>query len=291
MTEGLTPLPPSLSYKLDKVEDALSVNDSLWVKVLEISREEKDGRTHVKVRLSMKDAAQDGSEVDLSRDRAFGEAIKEQLAQSLNSAIGMGVALDPMAPKWSCNLILKSDGTKQSSLINGYALVGDDEGEVQAPKTATRIQPVGRGRGSTLPAWMTRSSGPTGMYDEEMERKKRKDKKREGKEQSKQRKLERKRHREEQRQYRKRRRRSSNSDGDGNDRRRQRRPKAAHMDGSEGDDLSDSGGDDSCRRRRSDVKYDLKRNEDKAHCKDPSFENVEEAKKLIARLERGKQRV
>lgn len=239
----------------------------------------------------MKDAAQDGSGVDLSRDRAFGEAIKEQLAQSLNSAIGMGVALDPMAPKRSSNLVLKSDGTKQSSLINGYALVGDDEGEVRAPQTATRIQPIGRGRGSTLPAWMTHSSGPTGMHDEESERKKRKDKKRNAKEQSKQRKLERKRHREEDRHHRKRRRRSSDSDSDGNDGRRRRRRNSAHADGSQGDNQSGSGGDGDCRRRRSDVKYDHRRRKDDAHGKDHPFENVEEAKKIIARLERAKQRV
>jgi hypothetical protein len=82
----------------------------------------------------------------------------------------MGVALDPMAVvNKSSNLVLKSDGTKRTNLINGYALVDDDEGEPPAADIAPMLKPMGRGRGSTLPAWMTQSSGPTGIKDENEE--------------------------------------------------------------------------------------------------------------------------
>ena len=253
--------------------------------MLEVTWEEKDGRTHLKVRLSMKDAAQDGSKVDLSRQRASGEALKEHLTQSLKSAIGMGVALDPMAPNKSSNLVLKSDVTNESNLINGYALVGDDEGEIQAPATAPTVHPLGRGRGSTLPAWMTHSNGPVGMYDEEHDRKKRKDKKREAREQRKQRKLERKKNRGEDRHHRKRRRLSSDSD-DGV-RRRRRRRNSGHCDGSRN---SCSETDDIRASNQSGEKHDHTRSGEIVKCKDPPFETVEEAKKLIARLEGAKER-
>lgn len=257
--------------------------------MLEVTREEKDGRTHLKVRLSMKDAAQDGSGVDLSRERASGEALKEHLAQSLNSAIGMGVALDPMAFNNCSNLVLKADGTKQSNLINGYSLVGDDEGEVEAPQSVPSVIPMGRGRGSTLPAWMTHSSGPTGINDDENERKKRKDKKREAREQRQQRKLERRKYREEHRHHRKRRRRLSDSDDE--DRRRRRTRNRAHSDESRGDSCSGSDRDVDRKRCQSAVKDDHMRSGERLKRKDLHFGTVEEAKKVIARLEQAKQRL
>jgi hypothetical protein len=256
--------------------------------VLEISKEEKDGRTHTKIRLSMKDAAQDGSATDLGEERASGEAMKGRLAQSLNSAIGMGVASDPMAPNKGSNLVLKSDATNASNLIRGYALVGDDEGEPPAPEPAPVVKPMGRGRGSTLPAWMTQSDGPTGLKDDKKpEKKRRKEKKREAKEERKERKNERKRHREEHRHQRKHR--SRPGDSDEEDRRRKRRRKGSDSDGSRGQSYSDSDSENDRRRHRYD-KGRERRSSPELKVKDLPFGSVEEAKKLIAKLEAEKER-
>jgi hypothetical protein len=165
----------------------------------------------------MKDAAQDGSGKDLSKERASGEATQKHLTLSLNSAIGMGVALDPMAViSKSTNLVLKSDGAK-TNLINGYALVDDDEGEPPVTDLdPPMLKPMGRGRGSTLPAWMTQTGGPIGIKEENEETKKNTDRKHKAKKERKQRKQDRKRYREELRHERKHRRRSIDSNDDNN---------------------------------------------------------------------------
>ena len=101
------------------------------------------------------------------------------LGRSLASNIGMSSAIDPGS------LILKGrrssgDGTSNniSATFNGYSLVGEDEGELppdtstaatanetlrEDPKTPSSlaavnntVRPMGRGRATTLPAWMTR---------------------------------------------------------------------------------------------------------------------------------------
>jgi hypothetical protein len=257
--------------------------------VLEISREVKDGRTHSKIRLSMKDAAQDGSGKDLSEERASGEATKHHLTLSLNSAIGMGVAMDPMAiANNSSNLVLKSDGTKRSNLINGYALVDDDEGEPPATEPAHTLKPMGRGRGSTLPSWMTQSSGPSGINDENEERKKRKERKRQSKKERTERKQDRKRHREEVRHDRKHRRRSIDSDAD--NRRKARRQAGIESVRPHGDACCGSESEEDQRRWRQGNERKRKRRGLESNGKDFLFETVEDANQLIAKLEAEGQR-
>jgi len=94
-----------------------------------------------------------------------------QLGRALASNIGMSIAIDPG------NLILKGKksgggGPAVNSSFNGYELVGEDEGEpempamennarelaeaAKRPEPAVATRPMGRGRGTTLPAWMTR---------------------------------------------------------------------------------------------------------------------------------------
>jgi len=93
------------------------------------------------------------------------------LGRSLASNIGISSAIDPGS------FILKgksgsSAGGMGNTKFNGYLLVGEDEGE-EAPTTSVRderttssaanmtnaapaVRPMGRGRATTLPAWMTR---------------------------------------------------------------------------------------------------------------------------------------
>ena len=101
-----------------------------------------------------------------------------QLGRALASNIGMSIAVDPG------NLVLKGKiggGRAAESSFNGYALVGEDEGEPAPPPSVENdnsmmkeeaakkqqqleqlamVRPMGRGRGTTLPAWMTRSDPP-----------------------------------------------------------------------------------------------------------------------------------
>lgn len=114
-----------------------------------------------RIKLSTRDVDMDTGE---SINSSFSSASQQQLSQHLNSTIGMGVAIDPMAAAAPGNLIFKHDQRSlagrsgSGALINGYALVGDTEGEPDVPPPASTSvsQPIGRGRGSTLPAWMTR---------------------------------------------------------------------------------------------------------------------------------------
>jgi hypothetical protein len=121
----------------------------------------------------MKDVSQDGSRQDLGKQREEKEQVKNQLESNLNSMIGMGVARDPMENR----LTIKGNTTSAASentmtFRGGYTLVGDDEGEpapvgdstkpkpaVHSSDEAFRVAPMGRGRGTTLPAWMTRGDG------------------------------------------------------------------------------------------------------------------------------------
>jgi hypothetical protein len=261
----------------------------VWVKVLEITREEQDGRTRAKIRLSMKDAAQDGSGNDLGQERAAGDAMKHQLAQTLNSSIGMGVALDPMAPSKNGNIVLKSDAARASTVINGYALVGDDEGELPSAPVAPApiVKAMGRGRGTTLPAWMTRTEdGLTkkgGKSEKKAEKKQRKDKKRTDKEERKSRKKEHKRDREERRHSRSRRSYSSDSDEDRQKRKRSRR----HGDKDEAGRCDSESDDSRVRHRR---KERGRRHRSDSGDDGLPFQNLEEARRLIEKLEAEKGR-
>lgn len=190
------------------MSDVVSLDDEVWVKVMDVQVEsfEDDitGRTRQrhKVKLSMKYVHQDtGQDLDVDNEQLEDDmqrnsnrgggggsggsgrgmnvgdgtnGANSQLGRALASNIGMSSAIDPG------NLILKGkrsgggvDNAAMSS-FNGYALVGEDEGETEPITTTTMksdysgknvkpvppaavVRPMGRGRGSTLPAWMTRS--------------------------------------------------------------------------------------------------------------------------------------
>jgi predicted RNA-binding protein with RPS1 domain len=159
---GLIHISQLANHKVEQVEDVLAVDDQVWVKVLSVEEDvnhQQPGR--FKVSLSFKDASQDGTGQDLGAQRDQQDLMTSKIEQNLNSSIGMAVARDPMDSR----LIMKHKG----SSFHGYSLVGEDEGEpesaavVPIPPSETRLAPVGRGRGATLPAWMTKApDGPTG---------------------------------------------------------------------------------------------------------------------------------
>jgi predicted RNA-binding protein with RPS1 domain len=169
---GLVHISQIASTRLEAVTDAVSVQDTVWVKVLEVSEEASpDGRPRHKIRLSMKDASQDGSAQDLGAISEAREQASHALESNLNSTIGMGVARDPMAGYSSGSRLVMKHEKKDALVINGYALVDDTEGELPEPAPApvnvnvnlnvnvapmaAPKAPMGRGRGTTLPAWMT----------------------------------------------------------------------------------------------------------------------------------------
>lgn len=160
----------------------------VYVKVMEVtveSTEDENGRQRQRhrVKLSMKFVDQetggdlDPDNVQMEQDlfRSGGNRSRNadeggtggansMLGRNLASNIGMSSAIDPG------NLILKGKQKGMSASFNGYALVGEEEGEAanqndsavgnngglgEPPKEAI-VRPMGRGRGTTLPAWMTR---------------------------------------------------------------------------------------------------------------------------------------
>ncbi len=153
--------------RVERVEDVVAVDDQVWVKVLNVEMDPKTQRW--RIQLSLKDVSQDGMATDLGLERETRENQRNQLESNLNSMIGMGVARDPMADR----LIMKNDRTRGSTTFwGGYSLVGDDEGESQPEpieeRSTTILAPLGRGRGTTLPAWMTQvANGPTGENRDE----------------------------------------------------------------------------------------------------------------------------
>lgn len=180
---GLVHISQIAATRLEQVTDAVSVQDIVWVKVLEVSEEEShDGRPRHKIRLSMKDASQDGSAQDLGAISQANEQASHALESNLNSTIGMGFAGDPMAGYSSgSRLVMKHEKKKDAQVINGYALVDDTEGELAEPPAPVNVNvnvnvapvapkaPMGRGRGTTLPAWMTKQDsdepGPSKKAD------------------------------------------------------------------------------------------------------------------------------
>ena len=200
---GLIHISQLAKFQVERVEDVVAVDDGVWVKVLEVTSTCDDqGRTRHKISLSLKDVSQDGTQTDLGAQAEHQHAISQQIQRNLHSSIGMGVAMDPMAShlsgqqqqqqsRNSDRLILKHQPKKHETVINGYALVDDDEGEPLQPSqpplqqqqqqqhndhptvsAAANPPPTaggiarGRGRGTTLPAWMTRKQDPVeGLAD------------------------------------------------------------------------------------------------------------------------------
>ncbi|EEC45275.1 predicted protein [Phaeodactylum tricornutum CCAP 1055/1] len=169
---GLLHISQIANMRLEKVEDALSMNDRVWVKVLEVVPDDNPDMSRpqrFKIKLTMKNVAQDGTAQEIEASLQAGQRVSQAIEQNLNSKIGMGVARDPMAgySNASDRLILKNDPSRKTTVINGYALVDDTEGvlppESSLPPLIEPVQIVlmGRGRGKTLPAWMTNDdNGP-----------------------------------------------------------------------------------------------------------------------------------
>lgn len=176
--------------KVDNVTDVVELDMNVHVKVMEVtvdSHEDENGRQRQRhrVKLSMKYVDQDTGqdldpdntqmEQDLFRSggnktRNVGEGrtsgADSTLGRALASNIVMSSAIDPG------NLILKGKQKGVDASFNGYALVGEEEGEDEIagngtnhvavsvpPPKAAAVRSMGRGRGTTLPAWMTRSDG------------------------------------------------------------------------------------------------------------------------------------
>jgi predicted RNA-binding protein with RPS1 domain len=194
--QGLIHISQLHESRVDRVEDVVSLNDRVWVKVLQVEfsqqqqqqlQQHGDGfnsgtnNSHrPRIKLSMKDCSQDGSCQDFGRQREQMEHAKSQLETNLNSMIGMAVARDPMENR----LVFKGGGAtattaSKTTFRGGYTLVGDDEGEPPEPEPSNNppslatdnntggrqlaLAPMGRGRGATLPAWMTTGGGPGGV--------------------------------------------------------------------------------------------------------------------------------
>ncbi|KAL3766141.1 hypothetical protein ACHAWU_004141 [Discostella pseudostelligera] len=193
---GLVHISQLYTSKVANVSDIVSLNDTVWVKVIDIQVEtitdDETGRTRPrhKVKLSMKYVNQENGH-DLDPENELFEEDRQRsgnnsgrgggagggnedgganslLGRALVSNIGMSIAMDPG------NLILRGTTSRgaaaaASSRFNGYALVGDDEGVSSPPPpvgdkdepssslVANNSVPMGRGRGMTLPAWMTKS--------------------------------------------------------------------------------------------------------------------------------------
>jgi len=285
---GLVHISHLASYQVEKVEDAVNVDDVVWVKVLEVQKEMDDttGKMRHKLRLSMKYASQDGSRKDLEEELTAGERTYEKLEQNLTGSIGMGVALDPMAGFASSSgsnkrITLKSRKNSQSAtVINGYALVDDTEGEPELPPSdpsglsaapattePTVAKPMGRGRGTTLPAWMTQTQqekkdGPMANKDDRPRSGSRSRSMSSSSEDSRSRRKKRK-HKERKKRKHKDKRRSHRRDERKHRRRHHHRHRSRYSDDSEDDDG-----------------YSQNSNN-----KEDTFASVEEAKKLIKDLE------
>lgn len=171
------------------MNDVVELDMDVYVKVMEVSVdsfEDESGRQRQRhrVKLSMKyvdqetgrDLDPDNTEIEQDMFRSGGNKSRNtdesgtggadsMLGRALASNIGMSSAIDPG------NLILKGKQKGGTASFNGYALVGEEEGEdatvphakneagLGNPPEDRVVKPMGRGRGTTLPAWMTRSDG------------------------------------------------------------------------------------------------------------------------------------
>mmetsp|Transcript_26509 Transcript_26509/g.30818 ORF Transcript_26509/g.30818 Transcript_26509/m.30818 type:complete len:451 (-) Transcript_26509:170-1522(-) len=395
---GLLHISQLSSYKVDSVEDCLSLDDIIYVKVLNCEEEElvdgdrdrdrnvnmnedretrrrigiggKQRRKRYKVSLSLKYASQDGNYVDLDPNNEQYERetrgrmmrgssqhdnrnkqsnIPSALETSLNSQLGMGIAIDPLAAmnqanntnydESSSHLILRNKNTPTSGkiIINGYALVDDNEGEQEKTITETsqRTQeatipqrPVGRGRGATLPAWMTNNNkddnGPTGMkcndtdlsrsrsrsvsssdYSKERNHKRKKSRKKEDKKRHRHDKKRKSKHSSSKHSRRSKSKRrysyddSSDQDNDSrydddvNDGNRERKRRRRRRDRSESSDEGNRRRYENSSKQKSHKRSSRFKREDEQNDSDysrdssskPIFRDVEEAKRLIAKLE------
>ena len=313
---GLIHISELASMRVENVADVVELDDHVWVRVLEVSPPPQDSNSRFpKIRLSLKNVPQDGTAPQQMAEAQQAKQAQNALEQNLHSTMGMAIARDPMAPTLDSNLILK-----EPKVIKGYALLLDDDDNDHigndapstpaAPAQMAPRQPMGRGRGLTMPAWMTTvgtSGGPTGLDEEQNDKRKdRKEKKKKKKHSKRDRrdhhddsddddKRRHRRHRSRKRYY------SSEDDED----RGQRRSKRKHhysSDESRGDDSrhrrhrhrrqrSSAGGDNE---EDTDLQHPRHRSEsDRDHHgrnrsrkqSDHEFTSVEEAKRLVQEIE------
>ena len=100
--QGLVHISQLTESRVEKVEDVVEKGDNVWVKVLEVEKQESstggannNNNPRYRIKLSMKDVSQDGTKEDLKQLRDEKEQVTTQLETNLNSMIGMALAIDP----------------------------------------------------------------------------------------------------------------------------------------------------------------------------------------------------
>lgn len=188
---GLVHISQLSDQRVENVNDFVTVDGTVWVQVLAVEEQQNSSETgrppRFKISLTMKDVPQSDDAIELVAQQESQQRVVASLEQSMHSTVGLGLARDPMARVGrdggngsSARLLLKSNmaSSQQQQLdtINGYTLVDDNEGEIDlepgppsvknaasmaspAPPEACRPS-LGRGRGTTLPAWMTKKELP-----------------------------------------------------------------------------------------------------------------------------------
>ena len=179
---GLVHISELREGRVNSVEDICSLDMTVKVRVLEVT-EDDGGRYRIK--LSMKGLNGDES---VSRRTAASVAVLG-MGSAGSALVDPLVAMRQSVSSTKSNLVLKNrDGNSEEMLFNGYALVDDTAGEpdhealallndrngsklngdrrssslaTTEPSTIGR----GRGRGRTLPAWMTSGSSSNNVDD------------------------------------------------------------------------------------------------------------------------------
>ena len=190
--QGLVHISQLANMRVERVVDVVQVDDTVWVKVLEV---EPLDNNRYKIRLSMKGIPQDGTAFQAHQAQQHANALTNTLESSLNSNIGIAFARDPMETAAGSRIVYKNSSTgagdKQQHLINGYALVPDeDEDNAEVSSSSQKpgsnpdglrtdekaSAPTGRGRGATIPAWMVKQQrlGETDDSDQKRNNKKKK---------------------------------------------------------------------------------------------------------------------
>eukprot|EP00612_Vaucheria_litorea_P001315 CAMPEP_0171457020 /NCGR_PEP_ID=MMETSP0945-20130129/3268_1 /TAXON_ID=109269 /ORGANISM="Vaucheria litorea, Strain CCMP2940" /LENGTH=218 /DNA_ID=CAMNT_0011982549 /DNA_START=816 /DNA_END=1472 /DNA_ORIENTATION=- len=153
-----------VNYRVEKVDDIVAVDDSIYVKVYEIIKGETFGET--KMRLSMKAVDQNTGE-DLEKSS---EVIDELRGYDRAEAKGKKtIELDAVF-----NTVCSKCGAKGHMSVDCFSEAGQkyDLLTEEAEKSGTglsremrgivggsNVVPAGRGRGATLPSWMTKGKG------------------------------------------------------------------------------------------------------------------------------------
>lgn len=162
--QGLVHVSHLTDTRVEDVNECVSVGDDVFVKVIGVDVDSTGGdRRGAKISLSMKYVAQgSGEDLDPGHANASADSVRRSSGpggKRKRQEILVGDALDPMA---TMAILKKMASTKKGHVDNGvYGLVSSSDEEdskadvhkrARAPPPA---KPMGRGRGSTLPAWMT----------------------------------------------------------------------------------------------------------------------------------------